>query len=63
MSNWENRQVYQEITKDTIKKIPDDLLVWAMFDYIWLKVGKNVSAQAKTGAGKGVAKNIKVRET
>ncbi len=48
MSNWENRQVYQEITKDTINKIPDDLLVWAMFDYIWLKVGKDFEKTLQT---------------
>ena len=41
MSDWENRPVYEKITRDFIAKIPDDLLAWAMFDHIWLKVDKD----------------------
>jgi hypothetical protein len=41
MSDWENRQVYDKITRNTIASIPDDLLPWAIFDHIWLKVGKD----------------------
>jgi hypothetical protein len=40
MSDWKNRPVYEKITRDIIAGIPDDLLAWAMFDHIWLKVDK-----------------------
>jgi hypothetical protein len=41
MSDWEHKPVYEKITRDIIQAIPDDLLAWAIFDHIWLKVGKN----------------------
>ena len=41
MSDWKNRPVYEKITHDIISTIPDDLLIWAMFDHIWLKVDKD----------------------
>ncbi len=40
MSDWNNRPVYKKITHDVMVAIPDDLLAWAMFDHIWLKVDK-----------------------
>jgi hypothetical protein len=41
MSSWEKRQVYQKIENDIISRIPDNLLTWAMFDHILLKIGKD----------------------
>lgn len=41
MSDWKSRPVYKKITRDVIAAIPDDLLAWAMFDHIWLKVNKD----------------------
>jgi hypothetical protein len=41
MSNWENRPKYNEITREVIAQVSDDLLPWAIFDYISLKVGKD----------------------
>jgi len=41
MSDWKTRPVYEKITRDIIAGIPNDLLAWAMFDHIWLKVDKD----------------------
>ncbi len=41
MSNRKNREVYKKITPDVIATIPDNQLVMAMFDHIWLKVNKD----------------------
>ena len=41
MSIWSDRPTYEKITRDVIDSISDDLLVGAIFDHIWLKVGQD----------------------
>ena len=41
MSDWKNRTKYDKITQEVIAHVPDDLLAWAMFDYIRLRIGSD----------------------
>ena len=41
MSDWKNRTKYDKITQEVIAQVPDDLLAWAMFDYIRLRIGSD----------------------
>lgn len=41
MSDRGNKRVYENINRDVIATIPDNLLAQAMFDHIWLKANKD----------------------
>jgi hypothetical protein len=62
MSNWNNRPVYDKITRDIIATVSNDPLAWAVFDHIWFKAGKDFARTnqvlAELPAGFGVVYHL-----
>ena len=49
-----NRQIYDKLTPDILASIPNEKLVWAILDYIRLKVGDNYAEADKIVSGLSV---------
>ena len=54
IQEYENRQIYDKLTPDILATIPDENLVWAIWDYIWLKVGDDYADTDKIVSGLSV---------
>lgn len=54
LQEYENREKYDKLTPDILATIPDEKLVWAILDYVWLKVGDNYADIDKIVSGMSV---------